>query len=835
MASCVTPVAADMVIRTDSDRVLRHRRNIVRLMLAEHPESCVVCSKGNRCALRQIAAQLGVGTTGLYPMPNARPLEEANPFIVRDLSKCILCARCIRADHELVGVGAIDYNLRGFRSRPATLFDRGLEQSSCTFCGTCVAMCPTGALSIKGIDFVGTPESEHASVCGFCGVGCSLLLGVAHGQVVEVNPSEVPGSVNGATLCVRGHFAHDFLHGPHRLTEPLRRRDGWQPMAWDEAVEQTAEQLLRIKKAYGPQSIALVGSSKCSNEENYLFQKFARVCLGTNNIDNGGYASGRLLLRWLDQRTEGGCRRAPLSELVRADALLVIGADPTHSVPVVGYHLKRAAAAGVPLIVADPRRTELAERANVWLQLQNGGDLNLINALAALLVEAESYDTAMVYRSTENFSRFRSSLARLDIEAICRQVGVSCEQLRETAAMLRGRRIAFVVGGGIIRQPNALTAMEALFNLALLTDSLVAEGAGIYLLSRENNAWGAFDMGAVPDMLPGRLALRDEKARRMFEHAWQVRLSPDAGLNLVQMVEAAEKGNLKAIYVMGENPLRTLPQPNRAREAFAQLELLVVQDILMTETAQAAHILLPGAPFSEKTGSFTNLEGRVQNFTPALKPPGDALPDWEILDRLTAALNRSSGYGRLESLRHEMRGLLPLYADWRADRDSWLQSASSLGLFRPDGNGPLTRFGPVVSLPAAKPPSDYPYTAILGTTRRHLGSGTRTERSRRIDACAQCGRVTVAVADAEALGIADGMSVRISSPWGAIQRLAQITDGLPAGTLFIPLAFSGNDAMQLVELSDLAAPEATGWQCCPVTISRAGNAGAGMAASEAAP
>ncbi|NNL78731.1 MAG: molybdopterin-dependent oxidoreductase, partial [Desulfobacterales bacterium] len=361
MASCVTPVAPDMIIQTTNERITKHRRNIARLMIAEHPESCIVCNKGNRCQLRWVAAQQGVGETDLYHMPNYKPFEEANPFIIRDLSKCILCGKCIRADHELVVVGAIDYNLRGFRSRPATVHELGLEQSSCTFCGTCVSMCPTGALSAKNTHYVGTPEQETVSICGFCSVGCSLAMGSTDDRIVDVNPAQLPDSVNKATLCVRGHFAHDFLNSSQRLISPLGRKkdnqatDELVPLSWDEALSTITKRLSEIKSENGPQSIAFLGSSKCSNEENYLFQKIARVMIGTNNIDNGGYIFGQPLMKVLDEKTAGEHRVNRLVDLENAEAILVLGADPNHSVPVVSYYLKKATQKGIPLILVDPR------------------------------------------------------------------------------------------------------------------------------------------------------------------------------------------------------------------------------------------------------------------------------------------------------------------------------------------------------------------------------------------------------------------------------------------------------------------------------------------------
>jgi formate dehydrogenase alpha subunit len=582
MAACVTPVAPDMMIQTASPRVVNHRRNIARLMIAEHPESCIVCSKGNRCQLRQVAAQLGVGETNLYHMPNFKPLEQANPFIIRDLSKCILCGKCIRSDHELVVVGAIDYNLRGFQSRPATAHETGLEGSICTFCGTCVSMCPTGALSTKNSSYVGNPEHEANSICGFCGVGCSLAMGTSNNRITEVNPAHLAESVNGATLCVRGHFAHDFLNSADRLISPLVRKNGTQdenelvPVGWEEALDLVAKRLNEIKTEFGPQSIAFLGSSKCTNEENYLFQKMARVSAGTNNVDNGGYCSGQFLMRVLDEKTDGGCRISPLADLESAETIVVLGADPNHSVPVVSYYLKRAARRGIPIIVVDPRRTELVSFAAMWIRPKLHTDLELINALAAILHEKKSYDLAFIDNYTEGSSIFHYSLTSLDLDRIARVTEIERTCLAEVAALLSGKKIAFVIGHGILQQKNAMHTLGAIFNLSLLTGSLNTQGGGVYVLARENNQIGAMDMGTQPNLLPGRQALTEEDARKHWEKEWKVKLSPDPGLNMVRMIEAAEQGKLKALYIMGENPLRCLPQPQRVKQALSRLELLVV-------------------------------------------------------------------------------------------------------------------------------------------------------------------------------------------------------------------------------------------------------------------
>jgi formate dehydrogenase alpha subunit len=826
MASCVTPAAPEMVVQTTSERITKHRRNIARLMIAEHPESCIVCSKGNRCQLRWVAAQLGVGETDLYHMPNYKPYEEANPFIIRDLSKCILCGKCIRADHELVAVGAIDYNLRGFSSRPATAHELGLEQSSCTFCGTCVSMCPTGALSAKNSQYVGSPEKESVSICGFCPVGCRLVMGAVGERIVDVNPAQLQSSVNKATLCVRGHFAHDFLNSPQRLISPLGRKHGEPktdvlvPLAWDDALGTIAKRLLEIKSENGPQSIAFLGSSKCSNEENYLFGKIARSIIGTNNIDTGGYIYGQPLLKVLDEKTAGGYRLNRLADLDKAEAILVLGADPSHSVPVVSYYLKKAAQKGIPLILADPRRTELAAFASIWLAIKPQSDLELINGLAALLHEHKAYDSSFVDRYTEGFSLFRYGLSSLDVNRISSVTNLDATAINATVSLLKQKKIAIVIGHGIIQQKNALHTLGAILNLALMTGSLGSTGAGLYVLARENNQPGAIDMGAAPDFLPGRQPLDNPTARKKWEKRWKTNISPDPGLNLVRMIEAAEKGSLKALYIMGENPLRALPESARVRKALAQLEFLVVQDILNNETAQVADVVLPGAAISEKQGSVTNLEGRIQTFQPVVSPPGKARPDWQILDLLAAELGDSDAYGSIEKVRDEIRQLVPAYESLNGQDQGWIRPTNGLALYKAPGANELISFYPVVSSEDEPDDRDYPVTAIIGSLRYQLGSGTRTQASNRIQGFDLAGQVEISLQDSADLDLKDNDTVTVTSASGSITRMIRIDKSLGAGMIFIPTGYNGNDAMNLLALSDITQPGSPGWKTVRVKINK---------------
>jgi formate dehydrogenase alpha subunit len=834
-ASCVTPAAADMVLLSDSPQVIKHRRNIVSLMMAEHPESCVVCNKGNRCHLRMIAADLGIGETHLYPMPNHKPLEQANPFIIRDLSKCILCGKCIRADHELVCAGAIDYNSRGFDSRPVTLHELPLEKSTCTFCGTCVSMCPTGALSTKA-DFVGTPERESNSICGFCGIGCNLTLGIAGNLVVDVNPAHIEKSVNDATLCVRGHFAHDFLNSAKRLTQPLIRKEKKLiPTSWDDALTTTARRILEIKNQHGPESIAFLGSSKCSNEENYLFQKIARTIIETNNVDNGGYMSGRLFFSLVEERTDKAGRfnffAGPLSGLEQAEVIFLLGADPAQTAPVLDYYLKRSVKKSIPLIVADPGKTALTTSASVWIHpygpsmiTQNYIDtfyLELINLISARLLEKEAADTSFVSRFTCGYEEYKSDLLSLDKNISAKKANLDIHAIENAVNILAGKKITFVIGDGLMLQRYGKEAMEALLNLALMTGSIGYRGAGFHILSKENNLVGAWDMGTVPETLPGRLMIDREDDRNVWEEAWKSNIPATKGLNLFQMIEKAEEGKLKAIYIMGENPLRSLPQPDRLLKSLGKLEFIVAQDILLSETVNIADVVLPGAAFSEKAGSFTNMEGKIQCFSPALLPPKNAKSDIEILGLIAEKMGVPEYKSSHEDIRKEISSTLSSFSDTAATKHPiWIRERNQ----KSDGQDEKQiQFSSVTSSRETVLDDDYPYVALLGSLRFHLGSGTRTEQSARIRVCDTKGEIEVSPLDATKMNLTQGDRIKVTSATGKIARRIKINPNIQAGYISIPTAYNNNDVRRLIQLVPLLDSGSSGWNSCPVTVEKAEN------------
>lgn len=802
MASCVTPAANGMSILTHSPRVLNHRRNIIRLMMAEHPESCIVCNKGNRCELRGIAADLGVGESGLYPMPNPIPLEQLNPFITRDLSKCILCGKCIRADHELVVAGAIDYNHRGFRSRPATLHERPLEESTCTFCGTCVSICPTGALSAKNMRYVGTPEQETEAVCGFCGAGCSLSLGVSGNMVMDVNPSRRQMTVNGATLCIRGHFANDYLNAPDRLTQPLvRNADTHVPDGWDEAVSLAAARLSDVRRTHGPASIAFIGSSKCSNEENYLFQKIARDIFNTPHVMSGAWMSGGRLLAKIDAITFGACRVSPLKDLENSETIVMVNADPETIVPVAGYHIKRAVKNGARLIAIDDAGTDLARRAALWVRPGPGGEGKVLDGLAAVISASDHYHKGFVERCCDGFDAYRSSLAERFQGHSAQRLRVPLESLNAAADLIYGKKTAFVIPANLLDFPNGEDILHSVLDLCFLTGAFKPKTSGLFVLLPEANLAGALDMGTAPGLLPGRVSITDAN---------------NHGMDPAGFVKAALSGQIRAAYVMGENPLRCWPGSRQTEAALKNLEFLVVQDIFHTRTANLAHVILPGAAFCEKHGSFTNMEGRIQTFVPAAPPPGQALPDWEILSRLCRALGHPEQYPGIETIRQEIRRNVPMYQGLGSHHQEWVRNADAGTPF----SGTSARFA---FFPPSAPrewieDSAYPILARLHPVRWHLGGGTRTSRSERIRAYGKKGEISLSSDIFLSLGAHSGR-VRVSSRFGAIEREFVENPRLPSKTAVISLAVSDNDALELADPTG-ATDGGGGWSLARVRIEK---------------
>lgn len=814
LASCVAPIAPGMVINTRSPKVLESRKTIVKLMLASHPDSCLVCDKGNRCELRQIAADLGVGLVDFQKIPQLAAIEEINPFIERDLSKCILCARCIRADQELVVEGAIDYINRGFSARPATLGDLPLEKSECTFCGTCVTLCPTGALTEKIKPYRGTATRVVSTICPFCGCGCNINLEVTGGQVVRARPIE-ENSPNGVTLCVRGAYGYDFIHSPERLTQPLLKVNGeFKAVSWEEALDVAASRLGQIKATYGPDSLAVLGSSKCTNEENYLLQKFARAVLGTNNIDNGGRLYNSASRSVLGEVLGFPASTNPIEDIEGSEVILLIGADPAVSAPLVSYTIKRAVRyKGAKLLVINPRETRLNSLAHLWLRLKAGTDDILINGLMRIIIDEELWDRDFVAPRAGSLEALEASLKRCAPDCVEDVCGVAAEDLRQAARLFAAANGASIVyGGGVTQHLNGTENVLSLVNLGMLTGNIGGRG-GIYAIQRENNGQGASDMGSLPDFLPGYQSIGNDHARRTFEESWGVDLPTAPGLTALEMIEQAGEGKIKGMYIVGENPALSFPAPSLTQEILSSLDFLVVQDLFLTETAKLAHLVLPAASFAEKEGTFTSFERRVQKTCRAIEPRGESLPDWQIIQGLANKMQYNMPYSSPQGIMDEIRQLVPLYVRDQGsgiggrgegadncqlstvNRDyRWGTRRLYEGGFPPGfGRFRAVEYRSLIEVSE----DDYPLELLVGSTLYQFGSGARSSRSGRLKAMMPEPFIEINQDDLAQLGISPGEQVKIISPVGEVVSIARVNNALLPGTLFMPISFAGSPTHEL--------------------------------------
>ena len=810
VASCSFPAAEGMVVLTDTDGLRQARRTVIELLLSDHPHDCLTCEQAGACDLEKYAYQLGVKAPR-FPAeaPRPEPVQDG-PAIVYDPSKCILCGRCVEVCHNVEVTGAIDYLGRGFDTKISLPPGQSRAQSVCTECGNCIEVCPTGALSFAGAEGAGRSWEMKRTVttCPYCGCGCTIVLNVRDNRIVEVTGG---GGVSGGMLCVKGRFGFDFVGHRDRLTHPLVRRDGrLEPAGWDEALDLVARRLAEISEQFGPDAIGGLASAKCTNEENYIMQKFMRAAIGTNNVDHCARLCHASTVAGLARAFGSGAMTNSIEDFDLADCIFVIGSNTTECHPVIGSATKRAAASGdATLIVADPRAIELAGFAAIHLRQTGGTDVALVNAMMRAILHEGLEDASFIAERTEGFDAVRRAVEPYTPELAEKITGVPADDIVRAAALYaRADAASIVYSMGITQHTTGTDNVLSLANLAMMTGNVGRPGTGVNPLRGQNNVQGACDLGALPNVYPGYQKVDDPAVGEKFRQAWGRPLPDKAGLTVVEMINAADEGTLKALYVMGENPMLSDPDVNHVAKALKKLDFLVVQDIFLSETAALADVVLPAAAFAEKDGTFTNTERRVQRVRKGLDAPGDARGDWEILCDLARRIAPDGDertwprYDGASAIQDEIASLTPSYGGITYDR----LEAGPLQWPCPDAAHPgtpylhkgrfargLGKFHPVEFIPPRElPDEEFPFMLSTGRVLQHFHTGTMSRRSDVLDALVPAGVVEMHPSDAERLGVADGQTVEVASRRGRLEIAARLTERVAPGTLF--LAFHYREA-----------------------------------------
>ena len=802
--SCCTPAADGMIVHTNTERVLKSRKLTVQLLLSMGHHNCITCENTHNCVLQDLAYEMGIDP---YHLPfeestERKPVIDANSTIIRDMNRCILCGLCVRVCQEIQVNNVLDYSGRGPSASVGTAFGMDLLEAGCKSCGACVQACPVGALSSKQGRFGGrTWEVDKVqTTCPHCGVGCQLELWVKDGRIKRVYGVEKDNTENKGQICVKSRFGLDFVHSPERLTTPLIKRNGtFEEATWDEALDLVAANFNKIKKEHGSDALAGIASSKSTNEECYLFQKFVRSCFGTNNIDFCTRFCHTPSAVALSRSLGGGAMTNSMRLVEKADVVLIAGLNFTEMCPVIGALTKRLVQfENLKLIVADPRRVEMADFAEVWLQPRIGTDIAWLNGMMNVIIAEDLYDKDFVKERTEKFEELKEVVSQYTPEKVEVITGIPKESIIESARLYaRAERASILYGMGITQHTCGTNNVSALCGLALLTGNVGKEGTGVNTIAKQNNGQGAGDMGCLPPIYPGGQPVAKPEINAKFEKAWGVKLPMGPGITESDML--INKGKIKGLYIAGGNPMRSGPNLNNIKEVLEDMSFVVVQDMFLTETAQEADVVLPACSFAEKDGTYANTARLIQRVRKAIDPVGQSKPDWEIICELSKRMGYEMTYSHPSEIMQEMASLIPPYGGVSYERleDGGLRAPcpnkdhpGTLYLWKEKFNTPSGKgiFFPADYTPPAEMPDDeYPFVFTTGKDLYHLHTGSYTRQSSVLFELSPKDLLSIHPEDAKELGIENGDEVTVSSRRGEIRINVAITDQVPKGTVFSTL------------------------------------------------
>jgi len=813
VTSCTHPASDGMKVETENERIHNLRKLNLELQLTNTEVNMDCEGDETRCELANLVREYDLEPERFGGEKRSHEKIDDNPFFELDHDKCILCGRCVRACDEIRERSAIDLIGRGFDTKVAPPLDESLTEGTCQFCGQCVDACPSGALTSKMRIDQGNPnEVESTStVCTYCGVGCRMDVKTRDGEVIDVAPDpEAPA--NDIRLCSKGRFGFDFVNRDDRLTQPLIKEKGeFREASWEEALDLVSEKLGDIKEASGSDAIAGLSSATCTNEENYLFQKFMRATIGTNSVDHCARLCHSSTVAGLVRAFGSGAMTNSIGEIRHADTILVTGSNTTESHPVIGLEVKKAVKNGANLIVADPREIELVQEgdADIHLRQNSGTDVAWLMGMINIILEEGLWDEEFVEERTENFEAMQEAVEEFPPEKVEEITGISEEKLRKAARMYgEAEKATILFAMGITQHSHGTDNVLSVANLAMVTGNVGKESTGVNPLRGQNNVQGACDLGALPNVYPGYQNVDVAENQKKFEEAWGVDQSPEPGLTVVEMMNAAGEGDVRGMYIMGENPMVSDPDIGHVEEALEELDFLAVQDIFLTETAEYADVVLPAASFLESEGTFTNSERRIQKLDRAIEPKGNTKTDWEIISELSTRLGYPMNYDSAMEITDEITEVTPIYGGITSDR---VKDKEGLQWPCRDEDDPGTKFlhegefsrgkGKFHAIsyrePAETPDEDYPMILTTGRMYYHFHTRSMTGRSRGLDELVPEAYIEVNPADAGSLAVEEGEKVKVSSRRGEIEIKTRITDRVPEGTVFIPFHFAEAAANRL--------------------------------------
>ena len=807
MASCHTPISQGMYVYTDSDSIQKLRKNIMELVLTDHPLDCLTCEVNGNCELQDVAAEVGIREVRYSKGANHLHYEkdESHPYMRSDLSKCINCYRCVRACDEIQGEFVLDVKDRGFASKIIKGQDFSFNDSVCVSCGACAQTCPTAAISDVYQSKSLQAERKVRTVCSYCGVGCNLEIAVKNDEILSIR-APMEAEVNAGHTCLKGRYAWKFYNHPDRLDTPLIKKNGeFVPASWDEAYSHIKKRFFEIKDQHGADALAGISSSRCTNEENYLMQKMMRAVIGTNNIDCCARVCHSPTAYGMQQSFGTGAATNSIKDLNKTSLIMVIGANPTSAHPVTGAKIKQKAMKDIPLIVIDPVKTELAKYATWHIQLRPGTNLAVLNMMAYFIFEAGLEDNEFIQSRCENIESFKQGITSLDIDKLEALCGVPKTIIKAAALAYAQSSAAMSFHGlGVTEHSQGSKSVMAIANLAMITGNIGREGVGVNPLRGQNNVQGAADMGCQPHQGAGYLAVEDEKIHLQYEDFYQTTIPQKAGYKIPQMFNAAKSGALKALWIMGEDVVQTDPNHQHVVASLANLDFFVVQEIFMSETAKMADVILPGTSFLEKSGTFTNGERRIQKVQAAVKPHQGCKTDGQILMEMMHALESSAiGSEQVQydaaTVLEEISQIVPFFKGVKWDElgdkgKQWpvAEDGSDSQILHVDqfkrGKGALNYYPFEESSEIVLHSQKYPFILTTSRALEHYNCGTMTRRTFN-EMILNKDLLLINPEDAQNKQIEDKHQVKMISERGEIKLQAKVSSEVKPGILFTTFHF----------------------------------------------